>query len=82
MPKASTKPKPVIEAEWESPREAAERSGVSRQTVYNWMDSGLIEARKMGSRTLIRVASRRAYLDNLPTVQQIALPKPRGDGDA
>jgi excisionase family DNA binding protein len=58
--------KQTIEPEWESPTEAAERSGISRAWIYVLIDRGDIEARKMGTRTLIRVASRRAYLDSLP----------------
>lgn len=60
------RPKTPVEREWESPRESAEATGTSVPMIYAALGRGDIEARKMGTRTLIRVASRRAYFDNLP----------------
>jgi excisionase family DNA binding protein len=70
----STANNDTIEPEWESPNEAAQRSGVCRATIYHLIGEGHIEARKLGSRTLVRVASRRTYFNALPKAQ-IAPPR-------
>ena len=67
--KSQTTKNPVDEAEWESPGLNAKRNGVSRQTIYDKFAAGDIDARKMGARTLVNVASSRAYFGSLPKAQ-------------
>jgi hypothetical protein len=58
--------KSVVEPEWESPKDAAIAGGVSRSRIYELLSLGLFDTRKCGSKTLIRVASRREYFNSLP----------------
>ena len=50
-----------------SPAEAARLLSCHRSQVYRLLSEGLITAKKMGRRTLIDVASLRAYVESLPT---------------
>jgi predicted site-specific integrase-resolvase len=43
------------EREWVKPRELAKREGVDRVTIWRWVSKGLIEARRLGPRTGVRV---------------------------
>jgi hypothetical protein len=65
----------TTEPEWEGPRQSGEAIGCSRAHVYVLIARGLLDARKLGRRTIISVASRRSYIESLPKAQ-IALPKP------
>jgi predicted site-specific integrase-resolvase len=40
---------------WLKPREYADREGVDRATVWRWVAKGLLEARRLGPRTDVRV---------------------------
>jgi hypothetical protein len=66
--------KPTTEAEWESIRQSCEATDSSRPRIYDAIRSGGIIAKKFGAKTLVNVASRRAYFDALPDLQ---LPKKR-----
>ena len=46
--------------------EAALRSGLGRDKIYEEIRDGRLEARKAGRRTLIMADSLRKYLDQLP----------------
>jgi hypothetical protein len=48
---------------------SAHAADTTPQTIYQLIGQGLIEARKMGRKTIVRIASRRAYFDNLPLAQ-------------
>jgi hypothetical protein len=73
----SHKPKINVEAEWESPEEAAQRCNLSRQSIYNIMGRGLITAKKFGGKTLINISSRRAYMASLPDAKVKPPNKPK-----
>lgn len=49
-----------------SPRSGAAYIGCGLTKFYELLGAGLIEARKMGTRTLIAESSLRAYLASLP----------------
>jgi hypothetical protein len=70
------KPSKTNEAEFENPRQSAEALGISRGSVYGLIGAGKLDARKLGSRTLISVQSRRALADNLP--KAVIAPPKRG----
>ena len=59
-------PNELPEPEWESIAASAHAADTTPQTIYSLIGQGHIEARKMGRKTLVRVASRRAYFDGLP----------------
>ena len=67
--KSQTTKIPIDEAEWESPGLNAKRNGVSRQSIYDKVAAGDIDARKMGTRTLVNVASSRAHFGSLPKAE-------------
>jgi predicted site-specific integrase-resolvase len=46
---------PAPERVWLKPREYADREGVDRATVWRWVAKGLLEARRLGPRTDVRV---------------------------
>lgn len=50
--------------------EAAKALGISRWSCYQLCDEGKLEARYLGRRRLVSVASLRAYFDSLPTVPE------------
>jgi excisionase family DNA binding protein len=58
---------PAIEPLALSPRDAAEFLSVSKRTLSSYIAAGKVEARKDGTRTLVDVASLRAYYAALPT---------------
>lgn len=49
-----------------SPHKAAEHLGISRRTLSRLIQSETIAARKAGPRTLVDVASLKAYWESLP----------------
>jgi excisionase family DNA binding protein len=49
-----------------SPRQAAERLGVSRSLIYDEMRAGRLRALKVGRRTVILATDIEAYLAGLP----------------
>ncbi len=49
-----------------SPREAAAFLSISKRSLSRLIGAGKIEARKAGPRTLVDVASLRAYYESLP----------------
>jgi hypothetical protein len=53
-------------AEWVPIAELEPRFGISRSTGYRLIAEKLIEARKVGARTSVNVASVRRYYDSLP----------------
>jgi excisionase family DNA binding protein len=55
-----------IEYENLSVGEAVRMFGIGRTKLYELIQRGDIEAVKLGRRTLIRAASARAFIDNLP----------------
>ena len=52
-----------------SVKEAAEKSGVGRSTIYEAIASGKLKARKLGRRTIVLEADRREWLENLPVIK-------------
>ena len=50
---------------WDLDETARQLGGVSTRTVRRMLDEGLIESRKVGRRLLVRVASVRAYVDEV-----------------
>ena len=48
--------------------EAVHMFGIGRTKLYELMQSGHIEAVKLGRRTLVRTQSARSFIDNLPRV--------------
>lgn len=46
-----------------SVRDAAKSIGVSRATLYNWMNEGKIDAVRVGGRRLIKVDSLRRLVE-------------------
>lgn len=52
--------------------EACRMIGVGRTKLYELVASGHVTARKIGSRTLIEMASIRAFAASLPTIDQQA----------
>jgi excisionase family DNA binding protein len=56
------------EPEWERVSDCARNLGVSRGTIYSLISAGKLDARKIGSRTIVSVASRRALVDSLPRI--------------
>jgi excisionase family DNA binding protein len=47
-----------------------ERFGIGKSTFYEELNAGRIEARKVGSKTLIPAAAAEAWLSNLPRAKQ------------
>jgi excisionase family DNA binding protein len=50
-------------------RDAADFIGLSRSRLYELIAEDKIEARKLGSRTVVPVASLRAYVEAAPRLQ-------------
>ena len=48
--------------------ETVRRFGIGRTKLYELIQSGRIEAFKLGRRTLVRTGSVRAFIDGLPRV--------------
>jgi hypothetical protein len=46
--------------------QAMQRWGVGKSKLYSYFGSGQIEARKLGTRTLVVVASGDEFFENLP----------------
>jgi excisionase family DNA binding protein len=49
--------------------EIAILAGLGRDSIYEAIRKGQLEARKAGRRTLVTAEAVRRYLDNLPTLQ-------------
>jgi excisionase family DNA binding protein len=64
-----------IEAEWVSVRDAAVMLGIHRSTVYGLMAQKRLEAKKLGVKTIVSVASIRRLPETLPDVKR-ACPNP------
>lgn len=47
-------------------KDAAVYIGLSKSRLYELIDEGSIEARKLGARTVVPVASLRAFVENAP----------------
>lgn len=52
--------------------DAARQSGVGRTLIYRAIGEGELKARKIGRRTVIRVADLAAWIDRLPSMPQRA----------
>ncbi len=48
------------EEPWLAAKEIARREGVTRETVWRWVDKGLIEVRRRGPKTGVRMRFRSA----------------------
>ncbi|MGB6622748.1 MAG: helix-turn-helix domain-containing protein [Xanthobacteraceae bacterium] len=55
-----------------SPRDAAQFLGVSKRTLTRLIATKKIEARKAGPRTLVTMASLKAYFETLPAITRPA----------
>ena len=55
--------------------ETADQAGLCRDSIYQAIRDGKLEARKAGRRTLVTAEALRRYLDNLPTLE----PPPAGE---
>ena len=51
------------------PADAAKTLGIGRSTLFGLLACGAIEARKLGTRTLIPAAELQRYIDNLPEAE-------------
>jgi len=58
-------PKPLIPIAYD-PRGAAEAVGKSHQTIYDWMNSGRLRAKKDGKSTIILAEWLREAIESLP----------------
>lgn len=54
-------------------RDAATFVGLSKSRLYELISEGTIDARKLGARTVVPVASLRAYVDSAPRLQSEAM---------
>jgi len=50
-------------------KDAATFIGLSRSRLYELIDEGRIDARKLGARTVVPVASLRAFVEAAPRLQ-------------
>lgn len=48
----------LSERPWLTPRQLAEREGVHRATIWRWVEKGLLETRRLGPKTAVRVRER------------------------
>lgn len=64
-----------------SPRELAQRAGVSHDFIYKAIASGQLVARKWGRRTLILASDARRYLESLPRMQTASSRRVSGSGN-
>lgn len=53
-------------------KDAAAFVGLSKSRLYELIADGAIEARKLGARTVVPVASLRAYVESAPRLQEAA----------
>lgn len=53
-------------------KDAANYISLSKSRLYELISEGTIDARKLGSRTVIPVASLRAYVDSAPRLSEAA----------
>ena len=54
-----------------SPKEAAEMVGMSRSTIYHWIQTGLLPRYKLGTGPFARLRINRADVLKLIRVQQV-----------
>ena len=52
--------------------DAATFIGLKRSRLYELITDGTIEARKLGARTVVPVASLRSYVENAPRLSEAA----------
>lgn len=52
--------------------DAATFIGLKRSRLYELIADGVIEARKLGGRTVVPVASLRSYVENAPRLSEAA----------
>jgi excisionase family DNA binding protein len=65
-----------VEAEWVSISGAAVILSISRDTVYKLIHARRLEAKKLGAKSIVSVASIRRLTESLPDVRA-GLPKPQ-----
>ena len=53
-------------------KDAATFVGLSKSRLYELISDGTIEARKLGARTVVPVASLRSYVENAPRLAEAA----------
>ena len=53
-------------------KDAATFIGLSKSRLYELITEGTIEARKLGARTVVPIASLRAYVENAPRLAEAA----------
>lgn len=53
-------------------KDAATFIGLSKSRLYELIGDGSIEARKLGARTVVPVASLRAYVESAPRLSEAA----------
>lgn len=53
-------------------KDAATFVGLSKSRLYELIGEGAIEARKLGARTVVPVASLRSYVENAPRLSEAA----------
>ena len=58
--------KPVADRIWDTVNETMQRNSIGRTILYEILAKGLIEARKLGNKTLIKRPSADAYFASLP----------------
>lgn len=51
----TTHSSPSDDRPWLKPSALAKREGVARQTIWNWAAKGLVEAKRLGRQTGVRV---------------------------
>lgn len=71
MPQNTT-PEGTLPPIFISAARAAELLSLTRWSVYQLLDAGLIESRYHGTRRLVRYSSLLAYADSLPTERESA----------
>lgn len=63
---------PIMGAEYEGLGKAARRFGVSRITLWRRYKEGAFDGRRMGNKTLVRIADVRRWLESLPAAASTA----------
>ncbi len=85
---ASRRAQVVVDTEWVAPETAATMLGVSRPTIYKWMDSGVLGWHKVGARrrvaredieTLLRARATRALTEQVLVDKTLEDPLPESE---